>query len=196
MTKGNIIVAALRLFVLRGYKSVSLVDVANETGVTKGGIYHYFSSKEELLRVSSHHLLDRLEEKHRQLSTDSKTLEEYLRAILIERRVERDIDDMLGIQGDLRANFARLFLETIDSFPEIQSRLDRSQVVVRSDIEQRLRAAADSGEIRDDLDSRSMAAVIFSLIQGLRCSGIGADAPDFREQMMANLWKLIVKTAV
>ena len=43
--KNKIIVAALRLFLLRGYKYVSLIDVAQEVGITKGGIYHYFENK-------------------------------------------------------------------------------------------------------------------------------------------------------
>jgi len=196
MTKGNIIIAALRLFVLRGYKYVSLIDVANEAGITKGGIYHYFSSKEELLGISTQYLFDRLEEKYNQLSRDSASLKDYLNAILVEQQVERYINDTLGIQGDLRANFARLVLETIDNYPEIQNRLDRSQVLVRSDIEQRLIIAVDSGEIRNDMDSHSMAAIIFSLIQGQRCSGIGFNAPNLRQQMMDNLWKLIVKSAI
>ncbi|MDR3590911.1 MAG: TetR/AcrR family transcriptional regulator [Negativicutes bacterium] len=196
MTKGNIIIAALRLFILRGYKYVSLIDVANETGLTKGGIYHYFSSKEDLLQVASHHLFDLLEEQYHQLSQEAKTLKEFLTTILVERQVECFIDDTLGIQGDLRANFARLFLETIDNFPELQSRLDRSQVLIRSDIEQRLQMAADSGEIRGDLDSHAMAALLFSIIQGLRCSVLSFNALALREQMMDNLWRLVGKNAV
>jgi AcrR family transcriptional regulator len=193
MTKGNIIIAALRLFLLRGYRYVSLSDVANEAGVTKGGIYHYFSSKEELLRISVQFLSEQIEEKYRQLSRDSKSLKEYLAAILVERQAERHIEDILGIQGDLRSNFTRLFLETIDNYPEIQTRLDRGQVLIRSEIEQQLEIAEASREIRDDLDSHSMAAIIFSLLQGQRCSGIGLNAPDLRAQMMDNLWKLIGK---
>ncbi|MDR3563100.1 MAG: TetR/AcrR family transcriptional regulator [Negativicutes bacterium] len=196
MTKGNIIIAALRLFVLRGYKYVSLIDVANEVGVTKGGIYHYFSSKEELLWVATQHLFDRLEEKHNQLSRDSKNFKDYLSAILVEQQVEHYIDDTLGIKGDLRANFARLFLETIDNYPEIQNRLDRSRIAVCCAIEQRLKLAEDSGEIRNDLDTDIIAAIIFSILQGQRCSGICANSPNIRQQIMDNLWKLIGKTAI
>jgi len=195
MTKGNIVLAALHLFVLRGYKYVSLIDVANEAGVTKGGIYHYFSSKEELLGVVTQYLFDRIEEKYKQLLRDSNSFKEYLNDILAERQVDCYIENLLGIQGDQGANFARLFLEIIDNYPEIQARLDRKHVLVHNDIEQKLKMAQDSGEIRDDLDPHSTAAIIFMLIQGLRCSGTGFNVLSLRQQMMDSLWKLICKSA-
>ena len=41
--------AALNVFAERGYRSTRLDDVAEAAGVTKGAIYHYFDTKEELL---------------------------------------------------------------------------------------------------------------------------------------------------
>ena len=41
--------AALRVFAQQGYAGTRLDDVAEAAGVTKGTIYHYFDTKEELL---------------------------------------------------------------------------------------------------------------------------------------------------
>jgi AcrR family transcriptional regulator len=41
--------AALSVFAERGFGGASLADVAEEAGVTKGCLYHYFDSKEALL---------------------------------------------------------------------------------------------------------------------------------------------------
>lgn len=41
--------AALRVFAARGYRNTRLEEVAEAAGVTKGTIYHYFTTKEELL---------------------------------------------------------------------------------------------------------------------------------------------------
>jgi AcrR family transcriptional regulator len=41
--------AALKLFCQRGYHATSIDDIARAAGVTKGAVYHHFSSKEELL---------------------------------------------------------------------------------------------------------------------------------------------------
>jgi len=41
--------AALAVFSQRGFRNTRLDDVAESAGVTKGAIYHYFDTKEELL---------------------------------------------------------------------------------------------------------------------------------------------------
>jgi AcrR family transcriptional regulator len=41
--------AAVKLFQARGYSGVTVDDIVREVGVTKGGFYHYFESKGELL---------------------------------------------------------------------------------------------------------------------------------------------------
>ena len=45
----QILEAAARLFKERGYRAATLQDVADEIGVTRTAVYHYFSSKEEIL---------------------------------------------------------------------------------------------------------------------------------------------------
>ncbi len=47
--KQRIIDAATQVFHLKGYRAATLDDVAQELGVTKAALYHYFSSKEALL---------------------------------------------------------------------------------------------------------------------------------------------------
>ena len=43
--------AALELFAHRGYASTSISQIAREAGISKGLMYNYFSSKEDLLRA-------------------------------------------------------------------------------------------------------------------------------------------------
>jgi AcrR family transcriptional regulator len=46
---GEIVEAAGRLFAQQGFDGTSLQDIANEVGVLKGSLYHYITSKEDLL---------------------------------------------------------------------------------------------------------------------------------------------------
>lgn len=48
----EIVTAAAELFGARGYDSVSLEDVAERLDVTKGSLYYYFASKEELVTAA------------------------------------------------------------------------------------------------------------------------------------------------
>ncbi|WP_018130137.1 TetR/AcrR family transcriptional regulator [Effusibacillus pohliae] len=41
--------AAIKLFKQKGYHATSVQDIADEVGLQKGSLYHYISSKEELL---------------------------------------------------------------------------------------------------------------------------------------------------
>jgi AcrR family transcriptional regulator len=60
--------AAAKLFNERGYLSTSLGDIARVATITKGGIYHYFSTKEELLFVILYRYMDKmLQEVKRQM---------------------------------------------------------------------------------------------------------------------------------
>jgi len=48
---GKILEAAFRLMVKDGYESTSISQIAKEAGVSKGLMYNYFRSKEELLNA-------------------------------------------------------------------------------------------------------------------------------------------------
>ena len=48
---GEIVAAALEVFVERGFAATKLADVARRAGVTKGTVYLYFDSKEALFKA-------------------------------------------------------------------------------------------------------------------------------------------------
>ncbi len=48
-TVQRILTTASKLFLEKGYEKTSLQDIIRETGLSKGAIYHHFSSKEEIL---------------------------------------------------------------------------------------------------------------------------------------------------
>jgi AcrR family transcriptional regulator len=50
-TRSHILKLALLLFLEKGYKNVSYQDLVKKIGLSKGAIYHYFASKEELLNA-------------------------------------------------------------------------------------------------------------------------------------------------
>jgi AcrR family transcriptional regulator len=58
LTIANIIEAAQELFTTKNYADVSMAEIAETAEVTKGAIYHHFSSKEELYLTMMHRYLD------------------------------------------------------------------------------------------------------------------------------------------
>lgn len=59
-TRERIMAVALRLFAERGYAAVSVEDIAEAAGVTKGAVYHWFADKDDLGRELQHELYERL----------------------------------------------------------------------------------------------------------------------------------------
>ena len=47
-TKNQILEAALRVFVKSGFSKTTMDDIVNESGLSKGAIYHHYGSKKEL----------------------------------------------------------------------------------------------------------------------------------------------------
>ena len=82
---GELIAAALELFVQRGFSATRLDDVAKQAGVSKGTLYLYFDSKEALFRAvieeSLLPLIDAFEIKVEALGADPERL---LRELLVE----------------------------------------------------------------------------------------------------------------
>lgn len=56
----QIIDAAIECFATTGYHAVSISDLARHAGISKGLMYNYFSSKEELLKAIFHETMGEL----------------------------------------------------------------------------------------------------------------------------------------
>jgi TetR/AcrR family transcriptional repressor of nem operon len=57
--RARIVEAASRLFRERGFEGIGVADLMNEAGLTHGGFYGHFSSKDDLIAEASSRALDR-----------------------------------------------------------------------------------------------------------------------------------------
>jgi AcrR family transcriptional regulator len=58
--KNELVELAEKLFLEKGYAETSIEDILTASGLSKGGFYHYFESKEEVLGESINHFAERL----------------------------------------------------------------------------------------------------------------------------------------
>src|SRR5829696_1246625 len=75
-----ILETAAYLFASKGYVGTSVDDIARELGVSKAAVYHYWSSKEELLEEIQDRALTRLREKLDRLDDEENPYETRLEA--------------------------------------------------------------------------------------------------------------------
>jgi AcrR family transcriptional regulator len=77
-----VIDAAAREFAARGFHATSLAHLMSATGLTAGGLYHYFSSKDELLVMICDRLMEPLLERVRLIVAAEQPALGKLREIL------------------------------------------------------------------------------------------------------------------
>src|ERR1700760_2412102 len=85
---GEIVAAALATFADRGYAATKLEDVAAAAGISKGTIYLYFSTKEDLFRaVVRQAVLPNLAAAEEQFASHTGSCAELLR-LLAQRFIQ------------------------------------------------------------------------------------------------------------
>lgn len=82
--KSDIIKCATNLFQTKGYHQTSIEDICNAVGITKGTLYYYIESKEDLLyEIHEHYINAAIEDtKNEIISSKYETAEEKLKAVL------------------------------------------------------------------------------------------------------------------
>lgn len=167
--KNKIVIAALRLFLLRGYKYVSLIDVAQEVGITKGGIYHYFDNKERLLCAAVQHLFDHVKVHIIDLFQSEQNLRDVLYALLVDRDIKNYVENMINVKCPeevQEVDEVSFRLEIVQHFPRLHEHIDNDQMELCRSLKGRLEKAMQTGEIRTDVDAESLAILTWTLLNG------------------------------
>src|SRR3954469_6479675 len=72
---------AARVFARKGYHATSIDDLVEATGLKRGGLYHYISSKEDLLIAAHERFIAPLLENARAIAAEDLPAEEALRRL-------------------------------------------------------------------------------------------------------------------
>jgi AcrR family transcriptional regulator len=70
--KRELLLIAEKLFIEKGFQQTSVDDILLASGISKGGFYHYFKSKDELLSESINSLLDEVVVMLQKIANDDK----------------------------------------------------------------------------------------------------------------------------
>lgn len=143
-----IIEAAVDVFLEKGYEGTSMEAIANRAGLTKGGLYHHFKSKDEILQYVNNRfrgpVLEMMEE-CRQNRSPTKGLRKFIRNYL--RHWDEHTD---------QAAFTFLSMVKVISSREMWPILDAYTSEMASFFESMLDLGVKAGELRShDAQSRS-----------------------------------------
>lgn len=158
--KVAILEAAERCFNRKGYYETSMDDIVHESLMSKGAIYTYFDSKEEIFISLMNHMtqqsLVETEEKLSQFSSASEKLR-----YLISRNY---------LLYESRPNMQRVHYEFwlyAASFSGLRELMEERKRLFNSIIENILKEGIEQGEFRPDLDTELVSAMYWHFRDGI-----------------------------
>ena len=139
---GELLAAALDLFVEKGYAATRVEEVAQRAGVSKGTLFLYFSSKEELFKaVVRENISGRFAEWGEELRTFEGNSEELLRYCMTSWWERVGATKASGIP--------KLMMSEAGNFPELVRFFQQEVVQPGNDLIQRiLQRGVERGELR------------------------------------------------
>jgi TetR/AcrR family transcriptional regulator len=139
---GELLAAALDLFVEKGYAATRVEEVAQRAGVSKGTLFLYFSSKEELFKaVVRENISGRFAEWGEELITFEGDSEELLRYCMTSWWERVGATKASGIP--------KLMMSEAGNFPELVRFFQQEVVQPGNDLIQRiLQRGVERGELR------------------------------------------------
>lgn len=192
-TKEYIIDQAYKLFLHKSYEAVSISDISNAIGLTKGALYHHFLNKEELFKA----VID----KYLTVISLRDIPEGISLAAFIEMNIEYVnrivkticIDDLPFVP----VNYMSLLIDALRHYPGYAAEKERFFTQEINKLKVILDLAIKNGEIRKDVDTHVVALNFFSISVGIAADMFRQNSPDqaieaFQAQMFG-LYRLLQK---
>ncbi len=194
-TKDKIIEKALEYFSTHDYERTSLNVIAKELNVTKGAIYHYFGSKDELFKETVLYIMNKLEELFFMMAKANMNFKELLKAWFSITVMMEDSAKYLEINvlNDY-SNYIYLLFASIKKFPEIRNRIDTIYSKLISVLIDMFKSAQETGEIKASLDTEALAFEVAAFGEGtllLNSVVSNINIKDLSERTFYNFWERI-----
>jgi len=163
----QILASARRCFAEHGYEGATVVRLEEATGLSRGAIFNYFGSKEELFVELAMQDTARMSE---------LWVNEGLEAVVREI-IELD-PDWLGVYLEL--------IQRVRTDPEFRGRIEERQRDVIPVNRARVEEAQRSGEFRDDLEPSELGMFVNLVLNGLALLRAQGDEPP-RVELVVSL---------
>ncbi|MBU5676414.1 TetR/AcrR family transcriptional regulator [Alkaliphilus sp. MSJ-5] len=159
--KNKIIQCAFEVFAENGYAQTTIDDIVTASGISKGGIYNYFKSKEEIfLEIAE----SRFEQRHRLIKSFPKDMSNRDKIINYIHWA------LIGLFEDKLQRMARFtfeFWSVLARNPNMSDKAKKRYHLFYDDLSKILKQGVDHGEFQEDIDIPSMVYIILSTMDGI-----------------------------
>lgn len=186
---------AFKLFLSKPFEAVSIADIEEASGMTRGAITYYAKDKLGLFySVVKHYLVDTQNLRQEITKTEFVSLKEFLEEYVncCQETMNRFSDVDKKVQNASRA-YASLILQICKYFPDLHAQYleNRNQeIIMWIGI---LQKAIENKEIRSDIDIMNTARNFMNIFYGqsyLDSLSAGLNVVELKMQLM-NLYKLL-----
>ena len=182
-TRRNIIEHSLQLFSVKGYYNTSISDILDATGLTKGGLYGHFASKEEIWCAVYDEAVSIWKGiVFKGIRNNSDPLRR------IEKFIENDIQDYLGTDVfDGGCFFLNMLVELSGQSASMSKQILRGFVRLSGLLRSWLQEAHLKGLLQDNLDHQETANFIIISLNGAAALYISSRDRSILEQTVRQL---------
>ncbi len=197
MTKELIIEKALKVFLLKGYDRATMNDVVNESGITKGGIYHHFKNKDDLFLTIIMKITSSIEEWIQKLFMEAKTIEELIRAYFISAsEVMTAFMNLCPDEEVTSVHYYQFMIDSIKRFDSVKDMMGESYTHIGNMLSGQILLAQQRGDIRNDINAENLAFHLNALMEGMINMTVAFPEMDLVEkgnQLFEDFWKMLKK---
>jgi AcrR family transcriptional regulator len=164
--------AAVRVFARRGYHTSRVGDIAEEAGIAHGLLYHYFSSKEEVLQTVFRENWSLLVTAFHHIETSDEPPRERLAGIAkVLLRTWRNYPDLV-----------RVMVREVARSPQLHGQVDEIREAFKV-IQRIIEAGQADGSFRSDVDARLSSWVFYGSLEEILTGWVLGGLPDGDEEV-------------
>jgi AcrR family transcriptional regulator len=184
-TKKFIIKTGLKLFLQKGYKEVTLRDLVQTTGLSKGAFYHHFESKEQLFKVIVS-LFFNLEAIDYRLFPE-KSLDAFYHKYVeaVTQSMHQLYTYIGGDPEEASYNFYLMMFDALRLFPEFMELEQQQYQQDRQAWEKVIAKAKKRKEIRSKVSDKELARLFLYTADGVSVRKINDDrSKSYQEELL------------
>jgi AcrR family transcriptional regulator len=168
-TREHIMGVAIRLFLQKNFKEVTMKEIVEKTGLSKGAFYHYFESKEKLfLEILNLFYRTVMNIDYDQYSKDS--LYQFYNDCSKDKDASRigfPQDEEYDEEGYFNMNFFYLIFDGLKLFPEFRDKMEDFQKKELKAWTGIIKQARAEGEIKSILSDKHIAMIFIHTSDGV-----------------------------
>lgn len=160
---------SLKLFLQKNFKEVTMKEIVDKTGLSKGAFYHYFESKEQLFyEIIDYFFSAILEYDFSRLPSES--LHEFYHSYADEINRVR-FDFLMNDEGEkedfINMNFFALLFDAFKLFPEFRKKMEKYHLKEKNAWILAIQKARRQDEISSPLTDEQIAQIFLFTSDGL-----------------------------